>query len=374
MPLIHTGSGHPSLPHTSGGMSTLNRNRQPAGRPTGGQFAEEARPSAGLALAPSDEHLDHDAWLDELRHGPDGEQISRADFEMKIADVYDYLDRQAKAKVWHSTFGDTWTSEDARQDAMVEMLARARRDGHVASLNIGYARGYVTGMVSRGLQATREGRDPSEHAKVNSAHMKAFSIYSRQADELEAELGRPLRWDERDVLAEQIRDEWHDQRHRPSAGFHRPMFAQSTDTDDFDPSASTTASAEEAYFNSLAVHGEDTERVLTAPKRGGGARKYGWNAMCEQRGIPKAANGFLNNRQIAYCKQHVPETNEAVLGALEEWESGGHSERTESLFRPFGASSQSHRAQIADLMRDLPDSAAQFYTLALAGATKRNFQ
>ncbi|MPV51033.1 hypothetical protein GCG21_13660 [Pseudactinotalea sp. HY160] len=369
-------------------MSIHSRNRQPAGRPTGGQFAQEARAAAGLSLRDADPDTDgHDVdgfdvdgyreqedWQFSLLTGPGGDALSPDDFEAHIVDVYEYLDQRSRGSVWRSTFGDNWTSEDARQDAVEEMLARAKRNGHVAGVNTGYARGYLAGLVSRGVQAMREGKDPSDHLKVNSAHMKAFNIYAAQADTLEAELGRPLMWHERDNLAEQVRDEWPDQRHRPSVGFHRPMHAQSTDAEEFNPAASSTASAEELYFDSLAAGGEDTERVFSAPKRGGGGRKYGWNAMCEVRGIPKAANGFLNNRQVAYCKEHVPETNDAVLDALQEWESGGHSERTESLFRPFGAASQSHRAQIADLMRDMPDSASQFYTLALAGATKRNFQ
>ena len=358
--------------------SASNRKRQPAGRPTGGQFATEVKAGAGVSLQPAEttgtgkKDL---AWQENLVDS-DGNPLTPEQFQEHIEDLYGYLQAQSSRSVWRSTFGHTWTGEDAAQDAVVEMLDRARRNGNIAAVNHGYARGYMGGLVTRAIQARREGRDPQEHLKVNSANMKAFDIFSKRVDEIESELGRSLGTSERDAIATQVRQEWHDPRHRPTIGFHRPMYADSTDAEGFNQATGATGSAEQDYFDSLAGddQGEDTRRVLEAPRGGAGVRKHGWNALCETRGIPKAPQGVLSNRQVSYCRQNVGTEASEVLSVLAEWEGGGDNERIESLFRPFGAVTGTHREQVADLMRDMPDEAGRFFSLALAGATKRNFQ
>lgn len=361
------------------GMSThtaINRKRQPHGRPLGGAFAEETKPGAGVSLEPAEtvepEQKDL-AWQENLVDS-EGNQLTPEQFQEHIEDLYGYLQAQSGRHVWRSTFGHTWTGQDAAQDVAVEMLDRARRNGNIAAVNHGYARGYMGGLVTRAVQARREGRDPQEHLKVNSANMKAFDTFSKRVDEIESERGRTLGTSERDAIAAQVREDWHDPRHRPTIGFHRAMYADSTDAEGFSQATGASTSAEQEYFDSLAGQGEDTQRVLDAPRASGGVRKHGWNALCETRGIPKAPQGALSNRQVTYCRDNVGTEAGEVLSVLAEWDEGGDNERIESLFRPFGAVTGTHREQIADLMYDMPGDAGRFYTLALAGATKRNFQ
>src|SRR5699024_6961763 len=114
-----------------------------------------------------------------------------------------------------------------------------------------------------------------------------------------AQTGRTLANHERDAVATQVRDEWPDKRHRPTLGFHRQRQEQELPTEDWQQTGPLESqSAEEAYFDSL-QGGADTERVLDSDARSGTRRKYGWNAMCEQRGIPKAPQGFLSNAQVS---------------------------------------------------------------------------
>lgn len=331
-------------------MSNLarDRTRQSIGQPTGGQFAEEARSGSGLSL-------------------------TDAEFDDHLGELYEYLDERSRFAHRSQTFGSTWDREDLRQDAMLEMVDRARRTGSVADVTKGYARHYQAGLVTRALQARREGRDASEHLKVNSANMAGWRTFAARVDDLERELDRSLTNHERDAVAARVRDEWPDQRHRPSINFHRSRQTQALPEEDWETGRPVTASAETSYFDSLAGGGEEVERVMTMPSRGGAARKFGWNAMCEIRGIPKAPQGFLNNRQIAYCKDQVGDENAAVISTLRAWQSGTRDEQTECLFRPFGAVDNAHREQIADLLEDYPDDAHRIYTMALAGATKRNF-
>src|SRR5699024_3134435 len=112
---------------------------------------------------------------------------------------------------------------------------------------------------------------------------------------------------------------------------------------------------------------------LDSDARSGTRRKYGWNAMCEQRGIPKAPQGFLSNAQVSYCKKQVGTTSEDVAGVLGRWRAGQDDPRVECLFRPFGATGRAHREQVAGVLEDYPDSAGSLFQIALTGAARRNF-
>ena len=343
-----------------------NQNREPSGRPTGGRWAETPRAASGLSLGPQDEV---DALVDAFDDG----EMTHDQFEQRMLDLFDYVTKRAPAVHQNRTFGSNWDRDDLVQDTMVEMVARARRQGRLAGVTRGYARGYQSGLVARALQAQRQGMDASQHLQVNSPNLAGWRAFTQRVDQLEEAAGRSLTNRERDEVADEIRANWEDPKRRPSPGFHRARHGSSIDTDTYDPGTHTSPSAEAEFFSSENLGGEDVEAVFSTPKRGGAARKFGWNAMCELRGIPKARQGFLNNRQIANCKRLVGSSDSDVLAALEEWESGAHSERTEALWRPFDAQSQSHRALIADTIRDMPDNAGRLYSLALAGATARNF-
>src|SRR5699024_7482681 len=148
----------------------------------------------------------------------------------------------------------------------------------------------------------------------------AWREFTTKVDEIELATGRTLSPTERDAVADQIRDEWHDQRRKPTAGFHLHRHDTPMDTPE---SASLgharSPSAEEEYLAG-SHYGPDTEVVLSAAQQAGGTRKHMWNAICESRGIPKQPHGALNNRQVTAVKKAVGESQQEVLSALEEWE------------------------------------------------------
>jgi len=336
--------------HTRG-MTRNHQPREAKGRPTGGQWAPIAKDAAGVAL-------------------------TQEEFDDHLEDLSESLDRGGH--IHHAdTFGTTWDREDLRQDALVEMLRRARSDGHIANINKGYARGYQRGLVMRAVQARREGRDPSEHLKVNSSNMAGFRAFSQKVDELEAEYGRPLKAWERDAIAEQVRDEWPSQRHKPTRGFHRNMNTDTLDTDTDHFNRAQAPSAEESFFAEeadLGMLSDEVEYLYSLPRQGGARKKAGWNAICKVNDIPVAPLGALNNRQIAECRKHIDGTKSSIIKTLEAWEEGESSDRTEALFKPFGAVTKDHRNQIADLFHEQPDNTPLYWEMAVAGATKRNFK
>ena len=345
--------------------------RQPRGRPTGGEFAEKHRASSGLYLgdqAPAAQASGYQLTDEDLEH---------------LQDLAAKLRLGARAAHPTNRVGQAWDAEDLQQEVLLQMLERGRARGNITEITPAYMNSVMRNTVARSVNAHSRGIGAENYAKVNSADLSAWGEFTRRVDEIELATGRVLSPSERDAVAEQIRDEWHDQRRKPTAGFHQHRFDLSIDAPppgsedgsgvDGLGMAGAAPSAEEEYL-AQSHYGPDTEAVMSMSRQGGATRKYGWNAICEARGIPKQPHGTLNNRQIAAVKKAVGENNQEVLSALEEWESGLSNERTEALFRPFGAASQSHRAQVAEVMRDMPDRAGQLYSLALAGATERNFK
>lgn len=345
--------------------------RQPRGRPVGGEWTETQRTASGISLGAGPAHTT-----------TGGYQLTDEDLE-HLQDLAAKLRLGARAAHPTNRVGQAWDAEDLQQEVLLQMLERGRARGNITEITPAYMNSVMRNTVARSVNAHSRGIGAENYAKVNSADLSAWGEFARKVDEIELATGRMLSPSERDAVAEQIRDEWHDQRRKPTAGFHQHRFDQSMDAplsgSDGESGAEAmglagaTPSAEEEYL-AQSHYGPDTEAVMSMSRQGGATRKYGWNAICEARGIPKQPHGTLNNRQIAAVKKAVGENNQEVLSALEEWESGLSNERTEALFRPFGAASQSHRAQVAEVMRDMPDRAGQLYSLALAGATERNFK
>lgn len=346
--------------------NTTIRRRDPRGRPTGGQFAEEAMGASGIGLSPTE-----DPWSDRLGK-PSGFELSAVD----LAHLQDLVARAKRSSRFiHATesVGRSWDAEDLTQDTMLALMERARARGSVTEVSPALARSVMRNTMSRALNSHNRGMGAENHKKVNSADLGAWREFAIRVDELETAADRMLTPAERDEVAAQIRTDWHDPKHRPTQDFHRHRFDTGLESEGADLGHARAVSAEDDYLQ--AIHqGPDTERVLSMPKQGGAMRPYAWNAICELRGIPKQPQGVLNNNQITRCKQAIGATNQEVLSAVEEWESGLSNERTEALFRPFGAASQSHRAQIAEVVRDMPDRGGHVYSLALAGATGRNFK
>ncbi|MGC0252683.1 hypothetical protein [Pseudactinotalea sp. Z1748] len=351
--------------HTLGMTNQNAQPRQPGGRPTGGEFAERQRAASGINLSASAE--------DQHTGQTGGYHLSEQDFD-HLQGLMAKLHQSARYTHPGQRIGQAWDAEDLEQEVLLQMMERARATGNITEITPAYMNSAMRNIVSRSLNAHTRGIGAENYAKVNSADLGAWREFTTRVDEIELATGRALSPTERDAVAEQIRQDWHDQRRKPTDGFHLHRHDTPMDTPE---SASLgharTPSAEQAYLDET-HYGPDTEIVLGASKQGGGTRKHMWNAICESRGITKQPHGVLNNRQVTAVKNTVGENEQEVFSALEEWESGLSNERTEALFRPFGAASQSHRAQIAEVMRDMPDRAAQIYSLAIAGATERNFK
>lgn len=363
------------LPAHTTGMSTktVNRSRQPSGRPTGGQYAAEAKSDSGLVL------------------GGEGDELVLSASEAEHFNaLVEQADRSARMLANRRRFGQAWDAEDLASDVKLEIIARAKRNGTISNMSTSWVRYYTNGLVARVAEVTRHGRSPQEHYRANSSNMAAFKSYDAKMREFENAAGRSMTNSERDAVAEQIRQDWHDADHRPQEGFHLSVHNRSLDAERAGSAdggrgsgldhISPAASAEDEYVDAQAMSWEEAEvdedvRMALLDTSGRAGRKYQWNAMCAQNDIPKAPRGSMNNRQIAKTRTIVGTTNADIAAVCDDWDSALENDRVREFFRPFGAMNDvDHQGQIMDVIRKHPGQEAHLFSLALAAATARNFK
>lgn len=152
------------------------------------------------------------------------------------------------------------------------------------------------------------------------ADRKAYTLYAAQAAEMERELDRPLRQSEKDALAEQIRQTWHDQRHRPSKDFRlawtvNASLDRSTTADPNGPTLGETLAYDGEVIPTI-MPGTFTDEVLTLQENRkrmttAKANRMGSNAQAEQMNdqygtnLPMAKKAVHSQKTVARLKATV---------------------------------------------------------------------
>ena len=193
----------------------------------------------------------------------------------------------------------------------------------------------------------------------------AYIKYDEQLRLTESALQRPTTQKEKDALAEKIRDEWHDQRHKPSKEFRqaitvdrsldRPMTA-----DPEGPTMGDSLVAEGQVVDTI-LPGTFTDQVLELKDAGERSattklKRMGWNAIAEQNAdLPMARKCVHNPREVSKLKKRVQDAG-GVIEVFDRWEEGTNDESTEAAFSLFEINDNMERIYVVDKFHELESS------------------
>lgn len=134
-----------------------------------------------------------------------------------ISQVIDYIDQ-----VISYLHVDEDMAEDIRSDALLDIAGRIKRfhEGKAPSVDVApqYIRSNVKRLMNRHHDMRRRGVVGSA-LSVSGTRISAMKRYTQAVVAEQSRLQRELTWDERDRIGNQIRDNWHDPKHRPPKDF-----------------------------------------------------------------------------------------------------------------------------------------------------------
>lgn len=346
------------------------RKRQPKGVPIGGEFAHNEHDDATGALGVETTTTRRGTELEVKKNLTPAEMVTEA---RKAISVY-----AARKNLTPDM------QEETLQNVSLELtstyLAKGKQlDGavvnRVAKLHVGKALGDHRGKPLVGDNAM------------------AYTEFSRRVEEIEAAEGSELTASEKDEIAADIIDNWHDQGHKPTRGFHTYYNRESSisevpgsyDGDDYvhpaliDPYSAETAVMEAQNVRADAVlermegtKGKERNAIIRE------ARANAWSIVAEHRDVP-TVKAKLSDASRKTILSHVRNSGGAAAVA-ERYERGESDSATEALFMPFRERVESNGrvgwrklsdAQmdaISDMIRSNPRMADELWASALSAA------
>ncbi len=292
-------------------MQTLTRSRQPKGTPSGGEFASEIRAEADFNLTVDAIDAIDEPEISRRRTGTSltPEQIlSEALRLAQIAAIRTGLSRE--------------DIEDVAQGAIASALLSVKRsDGKSVEAPLLYK---ATRALASRLVDTHSRHEDS----------KAYRDWKVAVSTKEAELGRHLSPTERNTIAEQIRENWHNPRHKPSRGFQYETKVISTDAYGVD--LAETYAAPDTVIGAGSVVAHDlADRLEDRTISKAEAKRHLWNALAEDdEDLPKAHRGFVSKTAHERHRKNIRDAGAVAVRYLSGQST--HAEEA-SLFAPFGA-------------------------------------
>lgn len=336
--------------------SRTEQPRQPAGVPVGGQFATATRAeSATVLLDPSDaSHAD------------------QAIAELSEAELIAAARQSVRTHAYRQ--GVRFVGEDDMVQETIEKVLQYKRNNEQVIITRPYVHTVGAGIVA---QAAR--------GRLRAEDRKAIGIFNRRKGELEEEMGRPLTPTEQDQLAAQIRESWHDPRHRPSADFValaqvRVLSLDATvgSEDEGGRSLADTLSNDARLSTSMA----DADDLAVDPDTMAGQvlsgaradrnqnRVDAWDIYAEMKDLPTAQAKAVSPRHATAHRARVADAG-GVCAAARTWLSGEDSPATEALFAPFGALDMTARDQVAEALLERSPYAEELWAAAMAKSSRR---
>lgn len=334
---------------------TASRKRQPKGIPTGGEFASNSHDEASRAL-PKPQR--------ERKVNLSGEEI---------------LSEARKATAAYSRrMGLTL---DERETALSETLIDS-----VDSMNKkGKIDGALVNHISKMVVIRQIGHRTGNYTGSNSA---AWKMYLARVEKAEGSDGSRVVTDrERDEIADDIIDNWHDPKHKPTQGFHRPtelVSISGIDEDDIDPALIDPFTPEailerqvprsDRALESIEMASSVKER--NAIKRD--LRTRAWEIVSADRDLPpvRAKLSDASRKTIAA----IVNKSGGAAAVADRYERGLNDSDTNALFMPFRERvevggrvgwrrlTDAQMDSIADMLRSNPRVADELWTSALISA------
>lgn len=360
---------HPSGMTTKTARTSGAHAARQAARSNDGRYAE-------MSLAEQSATLDDQGSGDGVVFVPDLSAVrSIEDCDWSDPEEWRAITQKAQrsARLWNSRSGiddGATDADDIAQTALLGFLERQHAGQRVDNV---YA--YVH-SAARNAAATAMRRG-CRHEDI-----RAFVLYKDKVTGLEQALGRPLTPGEKDQVATDIRDGWHDPRHLPSPRFRENVNASrhlSIDTQDHGGQigAHHSTSPDVTGPGDVAP-GSTLDKALDAVEGHGGtvwdARRMVYNALAEGAGAPLLSGPHLSHRRVTNARRAL-NANTDMAEVLRDAEDGVDDERTQALFAPWPQTTPQERRSLVSLLGrdtdyayDLWDSAVRFSSLRQAQA------
>lgn len=376
------------------------RKRQSKGIPVGGQFMENSHDEATSALSGDTETKTARGTVMTSYRGMSYEQFmheartaARVYGERKnlTPDECEEAAQSTMEEVW-KTYGDIPLRNDDGTPVLDEDGNQVYRKGKGID-------GAVVNHVAR-IQVGKTIRG-GQKALVGDNAM-ALTEFRERVEDIEQSEGRFLSPREKDAIAEGIRENWHDQGHKPTAGFHTyystlmsiDHVPGSYDADDeyvhpalvdpYSPEAeimSRSGGAVEEALDRLEASRRTDSRIPGDGVEQSAAvrsdlRKRAWEIVSTGAGAPPV-QAKLSNAQRKTLSAVVKDGG-GVSGIIAKFDRGEEDRSVEALFIPFrrtkadgartlyGKISESEKEEIADVLRRNPAAADSLWLSALS--------
>lgn len=334
-----------------------SRKRQPKGIPIGGEFAHNEHDEASSLLSTS----------------------SREDKKSLTSQQILEESRTATRVYGRRMKLSAEEREETTQVVIANSVEELSRKGWIDGglVNVIAKRQVGMALGRRGIAA------PS-----GANNMARPEFYARVRED-EAVLDRALTQSERDAIADDILDNWYDQKHKPTRGFHidkndTSLGSMSHDLDVhpalIDPYSPEVAimSARNERADAVLEQIEGTKDIRERNAIVREARAKAWNIVAEHHGVP-TVRAKLSDASRKTILSHVKNSGGA-LAVAERYERGESDSATEALFMPFRERvksgtrigwrrlSDAQMDSISDMIRSNPRVADELWTSALAQA------
>jgi hypothetical protein len=314
----------------------MQRTRQHAGIPTGGQFAERNRSSGSVTLNRVDPVPKATATT--ALSGAEAIAVAR----MMAGRAGRQLNKQ--------------DLEDVAQDAITSILTSVKH-GTVVSLTPGLITAAIRNSVVH-RQLVNSGLRHEDASAIKKLESRVTIS--------EQDLGRHLSEADLDALAQNIRETWKDQRHKPSAGFHRriTVLEMAGDVED----EALRIPADEQHNMERTTAGDLASQVENGDLSTANAKRKLWNALATDWDVPQA-EGNIRPAEAERIKAAM-RLGGGVAEALDTYWAGMSSTATSALFAPFGEINAESRVRVFTVLAARPAFADRIWEAALASATR----
>jgi DNA-directed RNA polymerase specialized sigma24 family protein len=286
--------------------------RTAAGIPEGGQFAVRARTE-------SDVFLDAGTATDIV--GP----------QSAIDLAYRFAAQQAARHLIRNRHD----VEDISQVALISVLT-SRKNGRVTGLTGGLIANAVTHAVAAAV-AARTNVTRHEDARARTKMRTVVETFTQ-------ERGREPNTAELESIADGVRNNWHDPRHKPRKNFHEQIRTESLEGNPLHVAAAESTPARNVV--------ESTELDMLADQLDGGevdrkvARLQLWKAISATENLPTTR--LVARRIDGAARKAMLAAGGIAFVANQYRKTGKLDAHTAALFEPFNIKTETDRQQVAD--------------------------
>ncbi|XKH58636.1 hypothetical protein LG293_16425 (plasmid) [Citricoccus nitrophenolicus] len=320
-----------------------NRNRQPKGVSTGGQFATELRPESSASLTANAvrakvkprSRSELVNVLPALNYNLDDEQV-----------LAQWVEAAQQASRFYSEHYGTGrrsnvnNADDVAQETMADVWKHYEQFKAGDKAAPDYPRNYLVSIAAnKSVQATADGK------RFDAENRRAGRELKTKLENIEKSEGRTPTRIEYDEAKAQVLAEWHDPKHKPTEDFDKTQQkAVSLDRpvggDDSTTTLGSLLVGRTTVENDVAAASLMDHLFQDSESRGAKAVerriRQAWNAVAEHTGKPQTIAGSLTQEQVEQHRAAVEDHPGGVSQAIRDYNQGELNPAVEALTAGFG--------------------------------------